>query len=127
VTEVTLARELRGGDVVMTLVGEVDLANVGDVAIDLRHEVGQTARALVLDLREVTYLDSAGVRLLFDLADRLHGSERELVVVARPGSLLANVLRMVALDRVVVVAHEVDAGLALVDGRTGEDGGPPVA
>jgi len=121
-SEVTLAREARGGDVVMVLAGEVDLANAGDLAIDLRHEAAHVARALVLDLREVSYLDSAGVRLLFDLADRLHTRGRELVVVARPGSLLANVLRMVALDRVVVVAHGVDAGLALVDGRTDEDG-----
>lgn len=121
-TEVTLAREVRGADVVLTLAGEVDLANAGDVAIDLRREVAETARALVLDLREVLYLDSAGVRLLFDLADRLHARGRELVVVARPGSLLANVVRMVALDRVVVVAGDVETGLARVDGRTDEGG-----
>lgn len=121
-TEVTLAREVRGSDVVVTLAGEVDLANAGDVALDLRREVAETARALVLDLREVLYLDSAGVRLLFDLADRLHARGRELVVVARPGSLLANVVRMVALDRVVVVAGDVETGLARVDGRTDEGG-----
>jgi anti-anti-sigma factor len=119
VTEVALAREVRDGDVVLTLAGEVDLANAADVALDLRREIGEVRRALALDLLDVSYLDSAGVRLLFDLADRLHARGRELVVVARPGSLLWSVLRMVAIDRVVVVAHDVDAGLAQAraDGR----------
>ena len=80
-------------------------------------------RALALDLLDVTYLDSAGVRLLFDLADRLHARGRELVVVARPGSLLWSVLRMVAIDRAVVVAQDVDAGLARARAEGGRAGG----
>ena len=72
----------------------------------VRREVTRTAYALVLDLRAVSYLDSAGVRLLFDLADRLHARRQELVVVVPAGSLLANVLRMVAMDKVAVVAPE---------------------
>lgn len=122
-TEVALAREVRDGDVVLTLAGEVDLANAADVALDLRREVGEVRRALALDLLDVTYLDSAGVRLLFDLADRLHARGRELVVVARPGSLLWSVLRMVAIDRVVVVAQDVDAGLARARAEGGRAGG----
>lgn len=122
-TEVALAREVRDGDVVLTLAGEVDLANAADVALDLRREVGEVRRALALDLIDVTYLDSAGVRLLFDLADRLHARGRELVVVARPGSLLWSVLRMVAIDRVVVVAQDVDAGLARARAEGGRAGG----
>lgn len=125
-TEVTVARELRAdGNVVLTLAGEVDLANAGELAVDVRREVTATAFALALDLREVSYLDSAGIRLLFDLADRLHARRQELVVVVAPGSLLENVLRMVAMDRVAVVATDLEAGLAQAMPDAGADGAEP--
>lgn len=112
-THVTMDRAARAdGNVVLTLAGEVDLANAADLAVDVRREVANTASALVLDLRAVSYLDSAGVRLLFDLTDRLHARGQELVAVVAAGSLLANVLRMVAMDKVAVIATDIDAGLA---------------
>ncbi len=59
-----------------------------------------TSWALVLDLSGLTYLDSAGVRLLFELSTRLAERRQELIVVAPPGTPPADVLRLVSADRV---------------------------
>ena len=57
----------RDGVLVAQLVGEIDLSNVDDVRALLIARVAQDTGALVLDLTDTTYLDSTGVRLLFEL------------------------------------------------------------
>ena len=71
------------GDVVLASVrGEVDLSNALSVKRELLDAVPNTASALVLDLSETEHLDSSGVRLIFELAERLErrGQKLELVV-----------------------------------------------
>ena len=47
-------------------VGEVDLATVGEVAAHLQALHASGVRRLVLDLRQVTFMDSTGVRLVLE-------------------------------------------------------------
>lgn len=65
--------------------GEVDVANVGEVETALRLAVEGSRARLVLDLSEVQYLDSAGVRALF-AAVRAAGERGLAVRVALPSS-----------------------------------------
>jgi anti-anti-sigma factor len=114
VTELRIEREERDGAVVLRLRGEIDLANAARVGEDVRREVDNTTFALALDLRGLTYLDSAGVGLLFDLAARLRSRRQELVVVPADGTLPAQVIALVALDSVAIVASDVEEGLGRV-------------
>jgi anti-sigma B factor antagonist len=75
--------------------GEVDLASAeGLERAVLRETVG--ARAVVLDLSGVSYLDSAGVRLLDHLARAFGRRRSPLRIVAPPGGQVRLVLRIVA-------------------------------
>ena len=120
-----LRSEERAGHVVVRVTGEIDLANAESIGADVRRAVENRTFALALDLCEVTYLDSAGVRLLFDLASELRARRQELLVVVRPESPIASVLSIVALDRVAVVAADLEAAIAQVAIRPRE-GGPAV-
>jgi anti-anti-sigma factor len=120
-----LRSEEREGHVVVRLTGEIDLANADTVGADIRRAVENRTFALALDLCEVTYVDSAGVRLLFDLAAELRARRQELLVVVRPDSPIASVVSIVALDRVAVVAADLEAALEQVAIRPRE-GGPAV-
>ncbi|MGH3874786.1 MAG: STAS domain-containing protein [Pseudonocardiaceae bacterium] len=51
--------------------GEIDLANAAAVEDEIRDAVSGPPAAVSVDLTAVTYLDSAGVRILFALASRL--------------------------------------------------------
>jgi anti-anti-sigma factor len=120
-----LRSEERDGHVVVRLTGEIDLANADAVGADVRRAVENRTFALALDLCEVTYVDSAGVRLLFDLAAELRARRQELLVVSSPDSPIASVLSIIALDRVAVVAADLESALEQVAIRPRE-GGPAV-
>ena len=70
--------------VVAALSGEVDLANAGDIGAEISAQVPNAALGLVVDLTDVAYLDSSGIRVLFELAERLQSRQQAMRLVA-PG------------------------------------------
>jgi anti-sigma B factor antagonist/stage II sporulation protein AA (anti-sigma F factor antagonist) len=101
--------EMSGDDVVVArLSGEIDLSNAADVRDQLSAGVPNTALGLVIDLTATTYLDSSGVHLVFDLAERLTRRQQVLRVVVPAGAPIRRVLRVVELDETVPVLATVD-------------------
>ena len=72
------------GQVVLSVRGEIDLASAEEVRADLQRALQETGRRLVVDLRDVSFLDSTGLALLLRLNRQAHESGRELVVVKGP-------------------------------------------
>jgi anti-anti-sigma factor len=73
--------ELVGHTRVAHLEGEIDLANAWSVSRAIVEAISNQDLKLVVDLTEVRYLDSVGIRMLFDLARRLADHDQRLVVV----------------------------------------------
>jgi anti-anti-sigma factor len=74
---------------------------IGPAALPLiRRAVNSVAGTapLIMDLSEVTYLDGAGVRLLFEVA-----RERSLEICLGPGCAVFPVIRVSGLDEVAVI------------------------
>src|SRR4051795_12125192 len=62
--------ERSGGDERVSLQGELDLSVIGSVDREMRRaEAGDAAR-IVLDLRDLEFLDASGIRLLLHLDAR---------------------------------------------------------
>ncbi|HZM31417.1 MAG TPA: STAS domain-containing protein [Acidimicrobiales bacterium] len=70
------------GDVRFVLSGEIDLANAATVEEQLAAAVTNHTVRVRLDLSAVTYLDSAGLRVLFHLVDRLSTLQIAATLVA---------------------------------------------
>jgi anti-sigma B factor antagonist len=102
--------------VVVRLVGEIDLSNAGEVGGAIRSRVPNHARALVLDLSEVRYVDSSGLAVLFDLRRRLVSRRQELRVVVPRESHILRVLELVDLDATAVYEGSLEAALAEIPG-----------
>ena len=51
--------------------GEIDLANAAAVEDQIREAISHQPQTVSVDLTDLTYLDSAGIRILFALASRL--------------------------------------------------------
>lgn len=62
------------GSVRIRLSGDIDRANVGAIEEQIRAAVSGRRTAVSVDLRDVSYIDSAGKRLLFDVASQLQES-----------------------------------------------------
>jgi len=106
--------EPRGSSVVAHLEGEVDLSNVEDIRVVLVDAVESDTDCLILDLTDTVYLDSTGVRLLFDLAERLQSRRQQLRVVADDAALVRRVIVLTQLNQRVPLDATVDEAIAAV-------------
>lgn len=99
-----LSIEHDGDVIVAILAGEVDPSNARALSRELTEAVPNDAMAVVLDLSAVEYLDSSGVQLIFELAERLGGRQQRLAVAVPDGAPARRVLEIVALDETAPLA-----------------------
>jgi anti-anti-sigma factor len=104
----------RGAAVVARLTGEVDLSNVDEIRTQLVDAVSHEIETLIVDLTQTQYLDSTGVRLLFELAERLQGRRQQLRLVVDDGALVRRVVVLTRLDQRVPLDPTVEAALSAV-------------
>jgi anti-anti-sigma factor len=107
------------GVVVARLSGEIDLSNARDVAEELAGSVANTAYGVVIDLTATDYLDSSGVHMIFDLAQRMAKRQQAIRVVVPEGAPIRRVLRIVELHSVVPVLAAMDQAVEEVRGEAG--------
>jgi anti-anti-sigma factor len=81
-----------GGTVLVVVAGGVDLATVSLLDAELVAAVGNLTTGLTLDLSDVDYLDSAGVRVVFRLATRMAELRIPMEVLAPTGTISRRVL-----------------------------------
>ncbi|MTD59450.1 STAS domain-containing protein [Amycolatopsis pithecellobii] len=105
-TTATLSSRVDGEDVVVQIVGEIDLANATEVQEQIYAVVGNEAVRVVLDLADVEYLDSAGLRVLFTLAERLRVRQIGLDLIVPPGTAVRRVVEMSGLGPVARLISE---------------------
>ena len=103
---------------VARVTGEIDLANAPRACDDLL-AIAANAQGLVVDLTEVPYLDSAGVRILFQLARDLRRRDQTLVVTVPVGSPLRRLLKITSFHEVAPVCDGLDAAFNLIAERAG--------
>jgi anti-sigma B factor antagonist len=111
-TSAQVVVERHGEAVVARLTGEVDMTNAGYVGDELRESVPNDAAALVVDLSETGYIDSAAIGLLFELARRLTRRRQDLRLVVPEGSPLQRVLEITEIQTAAPIHQSVDSALA---------------
>ena len=96
-----------GDEVTVALVGEVDISNEAALGTALAEVVGMKPRRITIDLAEVSYLNSSGVRCLLNAARHaaVHGSE---MVVCRPSGIVLRVLEICGVDRLLSSGSDWD-------------------
>ncbi|GAA4670452.1 MULTISPECIES: STAS domain-containing protein [Amycolatopsis] len=109
-TTAQISAEVEGDSVLVKITGEIDLANAADVQHEINEAVTNDATRVVLDLANLEYLDSAGLRVLFTLAERLRVLQMGLDLVVPPSSAVRRVVEMSGLEPVARVLSERDRG-----------------
>jgi anti-anti-sigma factor len=108
---VELEIERRGETVVARVSGELDIAGAPDTGDRIADAVDTSARALVVDMTPLEFIDSSGIAMLFGLARRLSSRRQELLVVAPAGTAVKRVLEIVEFDRAAPIHDELDGAL----------------
>jgi anti-sigma B factor antagonist len=93
----------------LRVAGEVDLETAPELSAALDAALTSSERAVVLDLAEVDFIDTSGVRALLD--GRRLATERgtELTVIAPPGSAARRLLELTELIEALGVVESLDS------------------
>jgi anti-sigma B factor antagonist len=92
-----LVEERRGAFAVARIQGEVDASNVAWLETRLHALLDNQDHGLIIDLAGTTYLDSAGIALLFGMAAALRQHQQELRLVVVDESAIARMLALTGL------------------------------
>lgn len=92
----------------ISLAGEIDLANVEHVASRIATELRPPK--VTLDLREIRYLDSSGIRMLIDVAQLGDAQRIDLELLVAPDSMVAKVLALSQLERIYAIHTAAPGG-----------------
>jgi anti-sigma B factor antagonist len=87
--------------------GELDLATVGDVRDQIAELLDVGWRDVLIDLREVTFIDTSGVHVLLDADQRARAEGVRLAVVVEAGPV-RELLRITATDQILTLAPDPD-------------------
>lgn len=72
------------GDAVLRLEGELDLSGEQLLALAVDEVAGAGTPRTIIDLRDVSFIDSSGLRFLLDAKERLSGNGRSVAFVRGP-------------------------------------------
>lgn len=98
--------------------GEIDETNDDLISGEISNQLARCAPVVVVDLREVTFIGSAGLRLLLDRHFAAEEAGIKLAVVANRRVVL-RLLEVTELDQILNVHDDIPAAL----GSLARDGG----
>ena len=110
------------GTMIARLEGEIDLSNAEALRHQIVEAVPNHALGLIVDLTSVSYLDSSGVRLLFDTARRLERRQQRLATIVPAASPVRELLVLVGGTGRLGLHESLDAALAGVHADEGLEG-----
>ena len=90
-------------DVHVAITGEIDLTNRDLVSEQLISAISNHTTRVTVDLEDVTYLDSTGLRLFFNLAERLRVLQVQLTLAVSESSTSRRIIALSGLDQLVEI------------------------
>lgn len=93
-TSASVQTRVDGTSTKIVVDGEIDLDNAATVRQQLMGAISNQVRNVVVDLTDVSYIDSTGVRILSALAQRLRLLQIHFEVVAPLGSPVRRIVEL---------------------------------
>jgi anti-anti-sigma factor len=120
----TLDSERHGDNVVVSVVGELDVFNASEITAAIEAAVPPDVHGAVIDLTGVGFLDSTAIRKLFGLTSRLRERRQRVLIVTPGGSTVLRTLELVEFSRAAPLHDSLDEALADLDSGAVEPAGP---
>ena len=97
---------------VVRLTGDVDLANAAEIREQLLRESSNDLIVMVVDMSGLTFIDSSGLRVLFEVAGLLQERDQRLFLVIPSGAHPWRTLEVSGAERVARVFEDVESAKA---------------
>jgi anti-anti-sigma factor len=92
----------------LRVAGEIDISNAEELTAAIEGAVPNDAPKVVVDLSRTTYLDSAGVQLIFLLVQRLNDRRQELNIIVPRDAPIRAVLELTSLPTIVRMQERLE-------------------
>ncbi|MBP5233028.1 MAG: STAS domain-containing protein [Planctomycetes bacterium] len=99
---------------VLAFNGRLDLNGVNQIDHCFKEKVAAAAN-VVVQMQEVTFLASLGMRMLMMAAKTLKGKKGKIVLIA-PQEEVENALRMSGLDQLIPLVDSLDSAMQAIKG-----------
>jgi anti-sigma B factor antagonist len=99
--------ERSNGSLIIHLSGEIDLSNAHDLQQQLENSL-EGSPAVVIDLTEIVYLDSQGLRLIKQLVNKANREGTRLQLVAPPNNFARQVLEVTQMSDYIEIRDTLD-------------------
>ena len=106
--ELIVEEQLTEKGTVLKVVGELDLTTVSMLREPLLTQVANSKNDVIVDVRSVDFIDSAGLALLVEARKRLVAESRLLYIVLTKGQQPERVLHLVRFDTIMKLIYSVD-------------------
>ena len=109
VSKLRVTTELRDGIAVIEATGEVDLETADTLAAALRSQIAAGVDGMVLDLLEVPFMDSSGLKQLLAASNEMR---ERLIVVLGSTSPVRRLLELAEIAERITLRTSVDEAVA---------------
>jgi anti-sigma B factor antagonist len=106
--ELTVEEQETEKGTVLVVVGELDLTTVSLLREPLLARVASDKGDIIVDLKQVDFIDSAGLALLVDARKRLDSESRYLYIILTKGQQPERVLHLVRFDTIMKLTYSLD-------------------
>jgi stage II sporulation protein AA (anti-sigma F factor antagonist) len=97
------------GVLIISVKGRLDAASAGDLESEVRRQVDAGSRRLVLDLTDLAYVSSAGIRVFLLAARKLRG--QGTLLLAAPSPMVRQVFDIAGVDAFVDICETTAAAV----------------
>jgi anti-sigma B factor antagonist len=97
-TRFEITEQAREGNQILSIIGELDLSTAPALAERVEEKLGGSPRTLTIDLSDLTFMDSSGLRLLIELNQRANREAWKLALIPSKHDSAKTVLRLTGAD-----------------------------
>ncbi|MFA7229920.1 MAG: STAS domain-containing protein [Victivallaceae bacterium] len=97
----------------IALSGILDISGVQEVEMEFS-EMTATGQSMIVNLSEVTFLASLGMRMLLSAAKKLNASGKKLVLLS-PQSLVKLALETAGLESIIPIVSDLNEAVKLIE------------
>lgn len=95
------------------MTGRLDMQAVNEIGDQFAFSVANSKGSAIVDLSEVTFLASIGMRMLISAARALKNRERKMVLLS-PSPEVKDALVMAGFDELIPICDDMDAAMAMI-------------
>ena len=92
----------------LTLSGRLDMAGLAEIEIEFAEKVGEGSRHMIVDMRDVQFMASLGMRMFLSAAKKLRTHQRRIVLL-KPAPMVADSLRIAGFETLVPMADDEES------------------